>query len=71
MGETANDAAPAGRDPALTTDVAERRRTRHRLISPLTRRILAVNLIAPAVLIAGFLYLGERRPPTPSRTFAA
>ncbi len=61
MGETANDAAPAGRDPALTTDVAERRRTRHRLISPLTRRILAVNLIAPAVLIAGFLYLGEYR----------
>ncbi len=37
------------------------RRSRHRLISPLTRRILAVNLIAPAVLVAGFLYLGEYR----------
>lgn len=29
--------------------------------SPLTRRILAVNLLAPAILVAGLFYLGEYR----------
>ena len=42
-------------------ETGDARRSRRRLISPLTRRILAVNLIAPAVLVAGFLYLGEYR----------
>lgn len=32
-----------------------------RLISPLTRRILAVNLIAPGLLVLGILYLDEYR----------
>jgi two-component system sensor histidine kinase ChvG len=36
----------------------KRRRTRWRLLaSPLTRRILAVNLLAPVVLVAGLMYL--------------
>lgn len=41
------------------TEAAERRRwPRWRLLaSPLTRRILAVNLLAPVVLVAGVLYL--------------
>ena len=32
-----------------------------RLMSPLTRRILAVNLLAPALLLVGLFYLGEYR----------
>jgi len=32
-----------------------------RRFSPLTRRILAVNLLAPALLVAGLFYLGEYR----------
>ncbi|HEY9163346.1 MAG TPA: sensor N-terminal transmembrane domain-containing protein, partial [Magnetovibrio sp.] len=32
-----------------------------RLLSPLTRRILAVNLLAPALLLVGLFYLGEYR----------
>src|SRR3989339_141777 len=32
-----------------------------RLMSPLTRRILAVNLLAPALLLIGTFYLGEYR----------
>jgi two-component system sensor histidine kinase ChvG len=35
------------------------RRTRRWLISPLTRRILAVNVLALAILAGGFLYLGK------------
>jgi two-component system sensor histidine kinase ChvG len=34
---------------------------RERLISPLTRRILTVNLVAIGSLVAGLLYLGEYR----------
>jgi len=34
---------------------------RGRLLSPLTRRILAVNLLAPALLLVGMFYLGEYR----------
>lgn len=34
-------------------------RTRHRLISPITRRILAVNVLALGILAAGILYLDE------------
>jgi len=36
-----------------------RRRPRHRLFSPLTWRILAVNVLALALLGGGFLYLGK------------
>ncbi len=41
----------------------QRRKTRagRRLISPLTRRILTVNLIALGFLVGGILYLGEYR----------
>jgi two-component system sensor histidine kinase ChvG len=34
-------------------------KTRHRLISPITRRILAVNVLALGILAAGILYLDE------------
>ncbi len=37
------------------------REKRRRFVSPLLRRILAVNLIALGVLVAGLLYLGEYR----------
>lgn len=37
------------------------RRRRRFLVSPLTRRILTVNMIALGVLFGGFLYLGEYR----------
>jgi len=47
------------------TDAERRPSTRssssRRLISPLTRRILTVNLLAIGTLVAGLLYLGEYR----------
>lgn len=45
-------------DEARTTGRAPKR---ERLISPLTRRILTVNLVAIGSLVAGLLYLGEYR----------
>lgn len=36
-------------------------RVHSRMMSPLTRRILAVNLLAPALLLVGLFYLGEYR----------
>ncbi len=49
-------------EPAAATatgaPVPARRRPRWRLLaSPLTRRVLAVNLLAPVILVAGLLYL--------------
>ena len=38
-----------------------KRPTRRRAISPITRRILAVNVLALAILVAGLLYLGKYR----------
>lgn len=38
-----------------------RQRGRGRLVSPLTRRILAINLITPALLVLGILYLDQYR----------
>ncbi len=38
-----------------------RRRTRRRLLSPITRRILAINVLALGFLVAGILYLDEYR----------
>jgi len=38
-----------------------RQPTRTQRISPLTRRIMAVNLLAPALLLVGLFYLGEYR----------
>jgi two-component system sensor histidine kinase ChvG len=38
-----------------------RRRRRLRLFSPLTVRILAINLLAPVLLVAGVLYLDQYR----------
>jgi len=37
------------------------RRSRRRTLSPITRRILAVNVLALAILVGGLLYLGEYR----------
>ena len=39
----------------------KRKATCDQRISPLTRRILAVNLLAPALLLVGLFYLGEYR----------
>ncbi len=36
-------------------------RPRRRTVSPITRRILAVNVLALAILVAGLLYLGQYR----------
>ena len=36
-------------------------RRKRRAVSPITRRILAVNVLALAILVAGLLYLGEYR----------
>jgi two-component system sensor histidine kinase ChvG len=37
------------------------RRARHRLLSPLTWRILAVNVLALAILVGGLFYVGQYR----------
>jgi two-component system, OmpR family, sensor histidine kinase ChvG len=39
----------------------QRRRRRRRRLSPLTRRILALNVLAIAIPVAGLLYLGDYR----------
>jgi len=55
--------SPAGR-PALQADPIDAPRIRGRLrhrISPLTRRILAVNVLALGLLGLGLLYLGDYR----------
>jgi len=49
-------ASPSTALPAPTAPERRRRRTR---LSPLTRRILAVNVLALALLGVGLLYLGE------------
>lgn len=43
------------------TSPPQRRRRRLRLFSPLTGRILAINLLAPVLLVAGVLYLDQFR----------
>jgi two-component system sensor histidine kinase ChvG len=40
-------------------DSARRKKLRRRLISPLTRRVLAINVMALAIPVAGLLYLDE------------
>ncbi|WP_142848843.1 stimulus-sensing domain-containing protein [Telmatospirillum sp. J64-1] len=59
MGEQPLVAAPDLRPVRPSREPAPpRKRRRHkRLSSPLTRRILAVNLLAPILLVAGLLYL--------------
>jgi len=44
---------------ARTVARAAPRRRHHRLVSPLTRRILYINIAALLVLVAGLLYLGR------------
>jgi two-component system sensor histidine kinase ChvG len=51
------DARPAGGQ--IGAEPASRRRGWRRQISPLTRRIIAVNLLPVALLAVGFLYLGK------------
>lgn len=43
------------------TTVAKKKRRRQRAFSPITLRILAVNLLALGILVAGLLYVGEYR----------
>ena len=47
---------PTGHAPGTGPLVRKRR-----LLSPLTRRILALNVLALAILVGGLLYLGEYR----------
>jgi two-component system sensor histidine kinase ChvG len=58
-GRTKPDKAKPAATPAPPP--ARVRRRRKFLLSPLTRRILTVNMIALGVLFGGFLYLGEYR----------
>jgi two-component system, OmpR family, sensor histidine kinase ChvG len=44
---------------AARTEPRRRRRTRRLTLSPLTRKVLAVNILALAILGVGFLYLGK------------
>jgi two-component system sensor histidine kinase ChvG len=44
---------------ALTPDVAVDKRFRHRLVSPLLRRILLVNALPLALLVVTLLYLDQ------------
>ena len=53
------DEAPAGQVGGVGEEGRRRRVGRRRLISPLTRRVLAVNVLALALLVAGLLYLDE------------
>lgn len=46
---------------AMTSDAPRHKRARLRLRWPLTRRILAVNLLAPIILVVGLLYLDSYR----------
>lgn len=63
----ADDHGGAGGGAVLTGRAARRRaraqrrsrRRRRPWLSPLTRRILAVNLVAPALLVFGMLYLDQ------------
>ncbi|QEX14864.1 histidine kinase [Hypericibacter terrae] len=53
---------PGKREPDAATKAAiRRRRRRRRRLSPLTRRILALNVLAIAIPVAGLLYLGDYR----------
>src|SRR5712692_260739 len=49
----------ASRSPGPSIDLRQRSGGRRWPISPLTRRILAVNVLALALLAGGFLYLGK------------
>lgn len=51
----------AGSDQGSAPHAPVRSAAPKRLISPLTRRILTVNLVAIGTLVAGLLYLGEYR----------
>ncbi|MFM2043815.1 MAG: hypothetical protein RLY86_2391 [Pseudomonadota bacterium] len=47
------------KQPKAPAEPVVRRRAKPRVISPLTLRILAVNTLALAILLGGFLYLGQ------------
>jgi two-component system sensor histidine kinase ChvG len=55
----ANTGRPSGRTAADDAPPPRLARTRRGLLSPLTRRILTVNVLALAILVAGLLYLGR------------
>ncbi len=61
--------------PAAAADrrheAAARRLRRRRWLSPLTRRILMLNLLALALAVAGLLYLGEYRRELVEQEFAS
>jgi two-component system sensor histidine kinase ChvG len=56
---TAEPSSPSSSAPGPTTYLRQETSGRRWPISPLTRRILAVNVLALALLAGGFLYLGR------------
>ena len=58
-GELRNGAPPKPRDDAADRTKSRYRPGRRGLVSPLTWRILTVNVIALAVLVAALLYVGQ------------
>ena len=57
-----SDAAAPPASPPLASAAIKRKLPRWRILaSPLTRRILTVNLLAPVVLVVGLLYLDHYR----------
>jgi two-component system sensor histidine kinase ChvG len=58
---------PAARAPSVETD-PRRRRPR---LSPITRRILAINIFALAILVVGLLYVGRYRQELVESEFVA
>jgi two-component system sensor histidine kinase ChvG len=56
---TAAEPAASARVPRPIAETARRRRFRWPRLSPLTRRIIAVNVLPLALLAVGFLYLGK------------
>ena len=56
---SAHNSGTGGPQTVASARRQARRPGRQPLLSPLTRRILAVNLIAPLLLLVGLLYLDE------------
>ena len=45
----------------MTSSSQTQRVRKERILSPITRKILAVNMLALIILVVGILYLGEYR----------
>lgn len=62
MNRHSEDSAPAANMAGSGARLRDRAvQARHRLLSPLTRRVLAINVLALAILVGGLLFLGQYR----------